>query len=116
MSYSKYLRDNLQHSYTNCEPDMEDEVSTISKVSAHNKSIHDPQVEINDPDDGYDRDIGVTKFQDNTQKEYDYVTNEDFKVNKTGWREREERPWRETLNDIFGPNYNYDDDEEEDDE
>jgi hypothetical protein len=86
MSYSKYLRDNLCHSYSVYDLDEDEDVSTINKVSARHGNVHDPHIEINNPDTDEEFDVGVSKNSYQVQEEYDLVTQEDFNINRGGYR------------------------------
>jgi hypothetical protein len=110
MSYSKYLRDNLLHSYSTYDLDEDEDVTSNSKASEAHRRVHDPHMEISDEDEF---DVGVTKNDWCAQRKYEHATEEEFKVNRGSWRDNVDD---NLLRNIFGDTYDDDDEYEEDDD
>ena len=84
MSYSKYIRDHLNYSHG--ADNLEDEFNNLpSEICQNHRKVHDPHVEIEDPDTSEDVDIGVTKHEWVSQRKYNHATGKDDKINRGSW-------------------------------
>ena len=84
---SEYIRENIAHSYGIDDLDTCEDVYILNEVSERHRAIHDPHIEVHDPDTDEAVDIGTEKFNFKVNKEYNKAADEEYKINRGNWHD-----------------------------